>query len=60
MLEYAKAWAGALAVLVAFVVGEVWIELPESVTAALATLFTGAVVWAVRNRAPGEAQRSRR
>lgn len=50
MQEYAKAWAGAAAALIAFVVGEVWIELPEPVTGALATVITGAVVWAVRNR----------
>jgi hypothetical protein len=51
-MEYAKAWSAALAVLVSFIVGEVWIELPEAVTLALGTVITGAVVARVRNKQP--------
>jgi hypothetical protein len=49
-MEYAKAWAGGAAVLISFVVGQVWIELPESITAALATVLTGAVIAVVKNK----------
>jgi hypothetical protein len=49
-MEYAKAWAGGAAVLISFIVGEVWIQLPEPVTGALATVITGAVVFVVKNR----------
>ena len=49
-MEYAKAWAGGAAVLISFIVGQVWIELPESITAALATVLTGAVVFVVKNK----------
>lgn len=49
-MTYAKAIGGGLAVLVAFIVGEVWIELPEPVTAALATVLTAGVVAIIKNR----------
>jgi hypothetical protein len=51
-MEYAKAWSAALAVLVSFIVGEVWIDLPEAVTLALGTVITGAVVARVGNKQP--------
>jgi hypothetical protein len=49
-MEYAKAYSAALALLITFLVGEVWIDLPETVTGAIATLFVPVVVWAVPNR----------
>jgi hypothetical protein len=57
-MEYAKAWSAALAVLVSFIVGEVWIELPEAVTLALGTVITGAVVARVGNKQPAAGSES--
>jgi hypothetical protein len=49
-MEYAKAWAAAAALVLSFVVGEVLIDLPETVTAAVAVLITPLVVKYVPNR----------
>jgi hypothetical protein len=50
MQQYAKAIGGALTALAVFCAGEFGLELPEEVTAALTTIFTAAVVWAVPNK----------
>lgn len=51
-MEYAKAIAGAAAVIVSFVVGEIWIDLPDAVTLALATVLTPAAVAITKNKQP--------
>lgn len=49
-MEYAKAIAAAITVLVVFAVAQFGLELPPVVTGALETLITGGVVWAVKNK----------
>lgn len=56
MSKYAKAIAGALTVLIVFVVGELGLDLDENVTAAIGTLVTAFVVWRVPN-SPDKAPR---
>ena len=50
MRAYAKAYAGAITAILVFVAAEVGLQLPDTVTAALLTLITGGIVYAVRNR----------
>lgn len=49
MSKYAKAIAGALTVIVVFVVGQFGLDLPPEVVTAVGTLLTALVVWAVPN-----------
>lgn len=54
-MKYAKAYAGALTVLVAFVAGKYGLELDDEVTGAITVLLTPAVVALVPNKeAPPE------
>jgi hypothetical protein len=53
----AKAYAGAATAILVYVVAQLGLDLPAPVVAALETLVTGAVVWAVRNR-PRVAERA--
>lgn len=49
-MKYAKAYAGAAAVVLTFLVGEVGLELPEEVTASIATLLVPLVVAIIPNK----------
>jgi hypothetical protein len=49
-MKYAKAYAGALTVLVSFLVLQVGLELPDEVTGAITVLLTPVVVALVPNK----------
>lgn len=56
-MKYAKAYAGAAALVVTFVVGEFGLSLPEEVTGAIALLLTPVVIAIVPNKQPKERPR---
>lgn len=56
-MKYAKAYAGALTVVLSFAVLQLGLELPDTVSGALTTLLTGAIVWWVPNKQPKERPR---
>jgi hypothetical protein len=51
-LTTAKAIAGAITALAVFIISHVGLELPPEVTAALETLVTAVVVYAIPNKEP--------
>jgi hypothetical protein len=57
--QYDKAYAAALTAIITYVVGQVWIDLPEGITAALIVLITPAVTWRVPNKRPKVRARKR-
>lgn len=49
-MKYAKAYASAAAVVISFIVGELWIELPPEITGCIAVLLVPLVVAYIPNK----------
>lgn len=56
-MKYAKAYAGAVTVVLSYVILQFGLDLPDEVAGAITTLLTGAIVYAVPNKQPKERPR---